>query len=83
MENSLLSKEIEQKKKIGEKSVPRYMEILGDVKDFTGQVSGITKDAADVVGNIYKIKDPKKSNDMKDQLKKLKDEFDDYKKNHP
>lgn len=83
MENGLLSKEIEQQKKIGEKAVPRYMEVLGDVKDFTGKISGISKDAADVVGNFYKIKNPKQNNDLKDQLKDLKDQFNQYKQQHP
>jgi hypothetical protein len=83
MENSLLSKEIEQKKKIGEKAVPRYLEVLGDVKEFTGKVSGVVKDVSDVSQNLYKMKNPKEANDLKDKLKKLTQDFDDYKKNHP
>ena len=83
MENSLLSKEIEQKKKIGEKAVPRYLEVLGDVKEFTGKVSGVVKDVSDVSQNIYKLGNPKQANDLKDQLKDLKKQFDDYKQAHP
>lgn len=52
MEKDLLSKEIEYQKKIGERSVPKYLTYLKDIKDITSIVSGIANDVSSV-GKAY------------------------------
>lgn len=83
MENSLLSKEVQKAKLIGEKSVTKYMATLKDVKDLTGVVSSIAND----LNNMKKVADNltgKQSNnkggqDIDDIVQKVADRL----KNNP
>lgn len=59
MEKDIMDKTLDLNKKVGQAAVPKYMRVLGDIKDVTSQVSSITKDSADTVKNVYNITHPK------------------------
>ena len=58
MEKSYLDKSIDVEKKIGEASVPRYLQIIKDVRATTDEVTAISRNVADTITNFDRAKRP-------------------------